>query len=388
LTLSINDGYAPLHEGTQATVRAASLSGIANRYVDLRLPPAGTRAIDNHGVIPTASTTSAVDLDQFFNIFGKREQKALSGVIRGSAAQYAGRGKDVNRGWLYLSPSLAASSRLFRELDSDKPLFRRFIVAGANLVSDVAARRQDLAGLVDNLATTTGAIGRQDTALADAIRRLPPFMRRADTTFVNLRATLDDLKPLVDESKPVAKRLRPYLAELRPLAQDAQPTVRDLNNLIRRAGPNNDLVDLTRSNVPVRNVAIGPVQANGATREGAFPASAKALATGTPELAYARPYAPDLTGWFDDFSHGGIYDANGGIARIPLHVSLFSAVAGLPTTALIPPDQRAQNFNNAAVTRQDNRCPGGGEHVPDDHTAPYKPYPDYPCDPTQVLPGP
>ena len=54
-------------------------------------------------------------------------------------------------------------------------------------------------------------------------------MRRADTTFVNLRATLDDLQPLVDESKPVAKKLRPFLAELRPLARDARPTLRDLS---------------------------------------------------------------------------------------------------------------------------------------------------------------
>ena len=49
------------------------------------------------------------------------------------------------------------------------------------------------------------------SALADAISQLPDFMRRANTTFVNLRATLDDLTPLVNESKPVAKKLRPFL---------------------------------------------------------------------------------------------------------------------------------------------------------------------------------
>ena len=43
-------------------------------------------------------------------------------------------------------------------------------------------------------------------------------------------------------------------------------TVRDLATLIKKSGANNDLIDLTRSNVPVRNAAIGPVQANGASR--------------------------------------------------------------------------------------------------------------------------
>ncbi len=37
LTLQINDStYRPLREGTDATVRQTSLSGIANRYIDLR----------------------------------------------------------------------------------------------------------------------------------------------------------------------------------------------------------------------------------------------------------------------------------------------------------------------------------------------------------------
>ena len=46
LTLTINDSaYQPLRQGTQATVRQTSLSGIANRYVDLRLA-AGERPGD------------------------------------------------------------------------------------------------------------------------------------------------------------------------------------------------------------------------------------------------------------------------------------------------------------------------------------------------------
>ena len=41
-------------------------------------------------------------------------------------------------------------------------------------------------------------------------------MRRANTTYVNLRATLDDVDPLVRDFKPVAKKLRPYTARAAP----------------------------------------------------------------------------------------------------------------------------------------------------------------------------
>src|SRR3954447_26742151 len=38
IKIQIDPDYAPLRQGTQATVRQASLSGIANRYVDLTMP--------------------------------------------------------------------------------------------------------------------------------------------------------------------------------------------------------------------------------------------------------------------------------------------------------------------------------------------------------------
>ena len=61
-------------------------------------------------------------------------------------------------------------------------------------------------------------------------------MRQFNTTFVNLRATLDDVDPLVKASKPVADRLGPSSSTLRGAARDAVPTVTDLDAIIKRAG--------------------------------------------------------------------------------------------------------------------------------------------------------
>jgi phospholipid/cholesterol/gamma-HCH transport system substrate-binding protein len=383
LTLTIDDDtYSPLRRGTLATVRQASLSGVANRYIDLRLPTGGADvAIDDGGTIEATDTTSAVDLDQLFNTFDPRSRKALQGVIRGFARSYDGRSAQANAGWLYLNPSLAATTRLFREVNRDTPLLRRFIDASSHLVTDVAARRGDLAGLVDDLATTTGAIGRQKQALATSIDRLPDFMRNANTTFVNLRAALDDVAPLVRESKPVAKQLRPFLAALRPLAQDAAPTVRDLAALVRTPGVANDLVELTRSTVPLAGIATKRAQRAGAERDGAFPETVKALDQATPELRFARPYAVDLTGWFDDFSHSGIYDALGGASRAAPYVNAFTNVNGL-LKPILDPVVGDKAFAAVASLNQRNRCPGSVERGSLWDPAPGT------CDPTQVPVGP
>jgi phospholipid/cholesterol/gamma-HCH transport system substrate-binding protein len=385
VTMSIDDGWAPLRHGTQVVVRQASLSGIANRYLDLRIAPERAAAIPSGGLIDQDATTTAVDLDELFNTFDTPTRKSLSRLIRGFGKQTEGQGQAMNEGLVYLNPSLSASSRLFRELNRDSKLLERFIVSSSKLVTDIGDRHQDLSGAVDNLATTMNAIGDQQAALRESIDRLPDFMRRANTTFVNLRAALDDLDPLVRDSKPVAKKLRPLLAELRPLARDARPTLRDLSRLIARSGAGNDLIELTSAQVPVRDVAVGPVNENGKAREGALVATEKALRGASPELGYARPYAPDLIGWFDDFSHSGLYDALGGVSRVGVHANAFLMVGG--QLSPIPPQLRNAAFKATAETHQTNRCPGAVEHSADDRSNPWKPTPDFNCDPTQVLPG-
>jgi phospholipid/cholesterol/gamma-HCH transport system substrate-binding protein len=384
VTMSIEKDFAPLRRGTQAIVRQASLSGIANRYIDLALAPDNAPKIADGGVIGEDSTTSAVDLDQIFDTFDPATRKDLQKVFEGSDKQVAGKGEQMNAGLLYLNPSLAASSRLFNELNYDTPLLERFIVASSKLVTDIADRHDDLAGLVDHLATTTTAIGSEQQALGESIRRLPPFMRRANTTFLNLRAALDDLDPLVADSKPVAKKLRPFMAELRPLARDARPTFHDLADILRRPGADNDAYELLELQPPLRDATVKDVNANGKKRQNTFAAVTRSLKDYVPEIAALRPYTPDAVGWFDDFSHSGIYDALGAASRVGIHGSAFTLANG--QLSPIPPELRGAAFGSGAALNQRDRCPGAAEHANPDGSNPWKP-PGVECDPSQVLPG-
>jgi phospholipid/cholesterol/gamma-HCH transport system substrate-binding protein len=100
LTLDITNAlYDPLRQGTEATVRHASLSGIANRYVDLRLGGANESSIPDNGVIGTQGTTSAVDLDRLFNTLDAPTRKGLQDLFQGSASQYSGQGQIAQRAW-------------------------------------------------------------------------------------------------------------------------------------------------------------------------------------------------------------------------------------------------------------------------------------------------
>ena len=392
LELAIDDEWAPLPKGTHAQIRQFGLSGPASRYIDLRYPTgkqAGDRkeTIPDGGVIEQTDTTSNVDLDEAFSIFDRRTRDSLPKVFRGSNRQYAGRAEELSEGYLYLDPALVSASRLFRELNRDTGDLERFVTETSGLVGDIADRRDDLASLISNLADTTGAISRPRGALADAIQQLPDFMRQSNTTYVNLRATLDDLDPLVTEFKPVARRLAPYTGEVRRLVQDLDPAVRDLARITTRRGTDNDLIDLSRATLPLRDIAVGPVRRNGAEREGTLPATAEALASATPRIAFARPYSNDFTGWLDDFSHTGNVDALGGISRTASHFSAFSFKNGLIQP--LAPIARAAEIETVAQVDQRNKCPGAGERDTfGDGSTPWKPYPEFNCDETQVPLGP
>jgi phospholipid/cholesterol/gamma-HCH transport system substrate-binding protein len=293
-------------------------------------------------VIGSDQTATAVELDQIFDLFDERTRTGLQDFFKGSGAMLRGRGKELRRGVHYLNPALSTGARLFQELTRDEALLERFIVDSASLVNTLADRRDDLTGVVRNLNATFGALGRQQDALAESVELLPPFMRRANTTFVNLRTTLDDVDPFVDASKPAVRRLGPFLDEARLFVRDGEPTIRDLSRTIGRAGPRNDLIELIKSFPPLARVAMDERRVNGAQRRGAFPETTDALKAAAPTIAFGRPYTPEFVGWMDDFSTTGGYDALGGFSRAWVN---FSEI-------LYGPGPKLDQFR---------RCPGANE---------------------------
>ena len=328
IEFSVEDSHSPLPDGTHATIRQFSQSGIANRYIDLTFPPEAQsqgRTIDDGGHIGVDNTTTAVDLDELFNTLDPPTRKALQGFFKGQARQFSKMGEEANVGFQYLNPALSTSSRFFNELTRDTPVLERFLVDSSSLVTALAEKRDDLASLISQLSTTTTALASQKEALADSITELPPFMRQANTTFVNLRAALDDVDPLVEASKPAVRQLGPFLNDARALVADAEPTVRDLRITIDRSGRDNDLIDLLDSFPELADIAVvtkertaspgGRAVDVGETR-GSLVESTEAFKAGAPEIAFARPYTPDFFGWFDDFSTTGAgFDALGAMSR-------------------------------------------------------------------------
>ena len=146
VSMEINEELAPLHTGTQATIRSTSLSAIANRYVSIQPGPNNAEEIDDGGRIEADDTTAPVDLDVLFNTLDADTREGLRNFVRGQADWYAGRSQEAAESTKYVAPFFVSTTDLTRELALDDALLSRFVKDTAATMGAIAERRDDLAG--------------------------------------------------------------------------------------------------------------------------------------------------------------------------------------------------------------------------------------------------
>jgi len=378
--VSIEDELAPLHEGSVMTLRATSLSGIANRYLALEPGRNDAAEIADGGEIPAEDGREAVDLDQLLNTLDPQAQRDTQAFVRNAADAFAdepdGTGDDAatlkaarqaNAGLESLNPALSQGAATFRALMRDQAALERFIVRSAQVVEDVSSRPEHLDPLVGNGLAAVGALAGESAALESSLRRLPPTLRKTNTTLVNLRATLREARPLVRDARPVAPLLSEAFAELRPFARDARPVVERARGLIDRSGTE-DLLGVLDRLVALSRTAVP-----------AFDSTVKTVEDALPIVREVRPYVPDVIGGlFNGFggATAGYYDANGHYTRISFQGSTVT-LTGLGSLIPRPPEEQGLT---GFRTKLNKRCPGAGTQAAGDGSSPYRATEDFPCD--------
>jgi phospholipid/cholesterol/gamma-HCH transport system substrate-binding protein len=384
VTISVDE---PLHEGTTAIIRATSLSGIANRYVSITPGPDNAPTLPDGTTFAGDKTRSIVDLDQLFDTFRPKTRQALQKVIAGSATLYAGHTEGARRSYKYFAPALSSTRNLLDELTRDQRTFSQFLVTGSKALGAIADRRDELSALTQNANQALGAIASQNEALDRTLVALPPALRQANTTFVNLRATLDDLDPLVASAKPATRHLTPFLRNLRQVSERGLPVIHNLSLAVNRQGKNNDLTDALRDQPRAERAA-----------RRAVPNAIRALNDSQPVISFARPYSPDLFAWVSKFAQdASYYDADGHYVRVstaeanPFHYCTAgdtNPVCVGHSPGDLEPIPLSQQFSDLSFGTF-TRCPGGAtQPIPGSN-----PFLDGgnlngKCDPSDVPPGP
>ena len=369
VNMSLHGGAGPMHQGTVARIVEDSLSGIASKYVELEPGSSQAPAIDDGGVITDTHTYSEVNIDQLFDTFDPLTRAGLSNFIRGEAASLRGRGLQANQALKYLAPGLQTTSQLTAELTRDQPTFDQLVVQGANALSALASRSDQLSQLIANTSTATGAIASQSQALQQALGLLPGTLHQATTTFAGLKTTLDTLDPLVAASKPAVRQLPEFLASLRKVIEAGIPTIGALDDLIHSPSGGGDLTSLAEATPALARIAAT-----------AFPELIRQLNDSQNQVEYLREYTPDVIAALTNIGQAGAYyDANGHYVRT--QPSLFPF--GLDSNNELQTQFPSQRYDGLKAAR--TRCPGSASQATPDGSAPQS-VPG--CSTSDVPPGP
>lgn len=359
VALSIDDSsVTPLHTGSRAEVRSASLSGVANRYVALTPGPVNGGTIAAGGSIPANDTSAEVDLDEVLNTLDPATLRDLKLLVQGGARGLSGRSRQLGQAIHYLDPALSQVTGVEQEILRDQDAFTRFIVESADVVSAVATRPAQLERLIGSGRVTLEELAARDTAIDSLLRRAPDTLRQANTTLVNLRSTLKDADPAIVEARPAAPLLATFLNRLRPVARRARPVVARLRSTIDHPG-SDDLIGVLAAVPPLEKRAVP-----------AFDSAVATVNDALPVVGEVRPYTPDLIGGIANGfggTTGGYYDANGRYTRISFQASPYSVAnfgSLLPGVPAVP----GLTGYRKNVTR---RCPGAAAQSAPDRSNPW-----------------
>ncbi len=337
-----------LREGATFIVRKSSLSSVHSHYISMTPGPDNAPVIPEETVLGEESTTSAVEIDQFFDIFDKRTRNGWSNLIQGAAAIYAGDAAEgANKTFKYSGASFSSTQRLMAELSDQDARLGEFVKNTGGLMTTLAEVSPTLTEMVSNANTALGAIASENESLSLALQELPPTLRQGNTTFVNLRAALDDVEPLLRANGRAADAgLAAFLRDdVTPVIRKLRPVASNLATVNSRPGPSNDLNELLSALIPLQSTARPAVNA-----------VVRALNASQEEVSETRAYSPDI---FNAFAKLGAatanYDANGHYTRVRPTATGLSELNG--TT--IEPQTAPTTYGGLELISGLNRCPGG-----------------------------
>ena len=161
-----------LHEGTTAVIRATSLSGVANHYVSVSPGPNSNPALGDGAEVGLGSTTTPIDIDQFFNTFPPPVRKGLADFIEGNAQIFENEGEAAGEAYKYFGPALNRTDA-FVAGTQRRPAPVRALHRQLQQTGDDGGRSRRVSSRVRfrNANTAFSAIATQNLALDRTLRR-------------------------------------------------------------------------------------------------------------------------------------------------------------------------------------------------------------------------
>ncbi|MBJ7470290.1 MAG: MCE family protein [Solirubrobacteraceae bacterium] len=366
----------PLRQGTTAQIRAASLGGVANKYIALQLAPNNAPELKDGTIIGQDDTRGIVGQDEFINSLDEPTRKGIQQFVKGSAQIVEGNSENLQKA-LDNAPGTLREAREFASaLNAGDDALRKIIVNGAAVSSALAERTESITRLSRNAGIAGEAAAGNGTEIGETLARSPQALDEATAILNELPGTLDDVQALIEAGDQVRGGVPERLNQLTDTLTSGEDTIGAVARALNKPGANNDAADLLAASVDV-----------GKNAEKAAKTVPGALSASTPLIAKTRAYTPDVTAAITGLGLvSANYDGAGHYLRLSSVLNVFQASGSGASTDLISRDSFVNRLQGYQVTT--NRCPGSAAQATSDGSAPFTDGGRIACSTSDVPPGP
>jgi virulence factor Mce-like protein len=223
--MELKDTALPIHRDATVRIRPRLfLEG--GFYVELDPGSPSAPDLGSDSVLPRAQTDGPVQLHQILTAFQQDTLGELRSILKelDTALDHGG-AESLGRAIVDFGPVLRDTAQIAEAArGSHVHDVSEGIGAAAKITGTLAARENELRGLVTNLNRTSSALAGRDTELAASIREIDGLVREAP-------AGLDALDAVQPTIREFISALRPSLRAAPPILDDATATLQQLRGL-------------------------------------------------------------------------------------------------------------------------------------------------------------
>ncbi|NMI00556.1 MlaD family protein [Pseudonocardia acidicola] len=297
VTLDIDPGQAPLHEGATVTVRNKTL--VEETYLDVA--DGKGAQYDDGAILPASAGRTSVQLNDVLTSLDQPTRDALGSAVRAAGLTTQGTRDDIASAVSGLGAIGREGGTALDALAAQSDDLAKVTGNTTALLKALDTGQGRIAGLVQNADRVTRAVAQNRGDLESVLRQLPGVLDSAKDASGSLKTLSGSLAPVASNLKAAAPDLSAALQELPATSADLRGLLPALDQTLDRAPDTLDRVepftDATRNLIPA-------VQAD--------------LSDLNPALGYLRPYGKDTALWFAGLSQslGASGDGNGTALRV------------------------------------------------------------------------
>ncbi len=224
--MELKDSALPIHSDAVVRIRPRLfLEG--GFYVELRPGSPSAPVLDSDSVLPREQTDGPVQLHQILTAFQQPVLEDFRSILKElDVALDKGGADSLGRAIVDFGPVLRDTAQIAEAArGSNVHDVSEGIAAAAKITSTLAARENELRGLVTSLSQTTSALAAREAEVADTIVELDGLIRAAPAALDRIDAVQPALREFVAE-------LRPSLRVSPPILTDATRTLVQLRGLV------------------------------------------------------------------------------------------------------------------------------------------------------------